>query len=685
MKKHVLAAAIVTALASGASSAADGNGEYLAGDFHNHTACSDGWTSVKTLARQSLVYLDWFVQVGHSGSSQRDCRFDDFYYYSNASSNSPNIWYNSLLSDEEKTAWLDSGALPEDKFKGNNHGASTQGDGVRVPRMWKWQEMQDFMLEPLVSVRNEPGNKAAAKEAMLGLEWVVPGHEHGSDIITAGQYDPQPNANAMAQWEYCFARNSEDTSGGGDNGWTCELSEASNDVLKSMFEGRPEEGVADYNSTLGADGINTEADAGDHVKSTAAVLWMNENFPQESVAVMAHIERQGAHYAPSNDPANTSDRGFGWNVEHVRDHNTAAPNVAFGFESQPGHQPIPSRGGYGTNAAGLGTYGGTGCYAGAEAARPGMDFDGTPLTQADFQEGGKYPLVADNRNPKRVTVCRPGVRTMWDALLSEGRRFWSFASSDWHSRGAFGPLDYETTGDFWPGEFQKNYVYIDKTAYADPGKALVAGLRSGNSWHVMGDLVDQLEFEVCAGNQCATMGEALEVRKGRWIRVSLKVRDPNGPNNSPYRFDNPYLTQIGKQVPINEPELAQVDLISGVVHGRMYKPTDPEYYEPMAPATTRIAKTWTQANWSRSPIKTMRYWVKVDEDMYFRARGSNIPAGTPHSRDVDGNPLLDWETDNIPCDDAACPPHVNGVLDADVQAWADVWFYANPVFVKVTR
>ena len=71
-KKSKAVASVVaasTALAVGASSAAlsDGHssgtsakpqGEYRSGDFHNHTVCSDGITSVRTLTRQSLDRQD---------------------------------------------------------------------------------------------------------------------------------------------------------------------------------------------------------------------------------------------------------------------------------------------------------------------------------------------------------------------------------------------------------------------------------------------------------------------------------------------------------------------------------------------------------------------------------------------------------------------------------------------------
>lgn len=104
---------------------------------------------------------------------------------------------------------------------------------------------------------------------------------------------------------------------------------------------------------------------------------------------------------------------------------------------------------------------------------------------------------------------------------------------------------------------------------------------------------------------------------------------------------------------------------------------------------------------------------EVEGSFYVRLRGTNLPQGTPFETDVDGNPLADNLADNIPCpfelaegedttrapngeeerrvpEVAACPDHlpVNEklgvkVVDADVEAWADLWFYANPIFIDV--
>jgi hypothetical protein len=207
------------------------------------------------------------------------------------------------------------------------------------------------------------------------------------------------------------------------------------------------------------------------------------------------------------------------------------------------------------------------------------------------------------------------------------------------------------------------------------------------------------------------MGETLRVRKGSHVRVVLRVRDPRGENRSPYAFDNPSLLQIGARQPLNRPELAQVDLIKGKITGYI-EPTDPEYYNPLAPETTVIAKSWSGHELNGGygggfgggygggfggdfgfggfggkdeggREQRLQYQFRAWDSSYVRARGSNIPAGTPNERDAYGNPLPDNLSDNIACSDPACPPHINGILDADVEAWADVWFHANPIFIEV--
>src|SRR5262249_55231204 len=152
------------------------------------------------------------------------------------------------------------------------------------------------------------------------------------------------------------------------------------------------------------------------------IKWMKEFAPNESYYMPTHLERAGP-FSP--------DLNRGFNVEHLRDLNNVSSNIAFGFETQPGHGASANRGEYqvlrnnfafpsGTNlvdSVGGTIYGGTGVYGGL-------------------------------------------VGGVWDSLLGKGRRYWFFASSDWHNRGIFGPDDRRSTQDFYPGEYQRSYTMV---------------------------------------------------------------------------------------------------------------------------------------------------------------------------------------------------------------------------------
>jgi hypothetical protein len=109
--------------------------------------------------------------------------------------------------------------------------------------------------------------------------------------------------------------------------------------------------------------------------------------------------------------------------------------------------------------------------------------------------------------------------------------------------------------------------------------------------------------------------------------------------------------------------------------------------------STIMAKRFNTSNWkdSGNNFITMSYKVSAGSNsQYFRLRGTNLPPGTPNETDANGNPLLDDTTtgNTIECKSASCPSHLNtdGVKKYsgyDVAAWADLWFYSNPVFVEI--
>ena len=92
---------------------------------------------------------------------------------------------------------------------------------------------------------------------------------------------------------------------------------------------------------------------------------------------------------------------------------------------------------------------------------------------------------------------------------------------------------------------------------------------------------------------------------------------------------------------------------------------------------------------------TYTVYVKADESMFIRLRGTNMPANVPFETDAEGNPLADsLASDNIygGLDNAVLTSNLfDGVeydttskLDEVAEAYADVWFYSNPIYIEVT-
>lgn len=304
----------------------------------------------------------------------------------------------------------------------------------------------------------------------------------------------------------------------------------------------------------------------------------------------------------------------GYTIASFRDMNNAAPAVCFGFESMPGHQKDAGRGGYSKSAEGGGTFGGAGYFSAI-------------------------------------------IGGLWDAMLSEGRNFWLFANSDCHNE----------DGDFYPGEYQKNYTYTTGKS----AQNIVDGLRSGNTWVVEGDLIDSLIYKIeTIGAEKVTgeMGSTMLITKGKSVKITIKARDPQGNNFNTYSaYRNPALNHI--------------DVIKGKETGKI-DPTSPNYNVQNVSTTSVIARfdavgdVADTKNIVSKPWKSIgNGWVEmsliipnITDSVYFRLRGSNLGLNVTNETDADGNPLADT---------------LMGSNDA-TKAFADLWFYSNPIFVHTT-
>lgn len=506
------------------------NGKWMTGDFHQHTTYTDGSNPLATVMNKNHEFgLDWWANSEHGGGFIRD-------------------GYGPILTDA-----FDTGEYARfwDEIPVTILGDVSMSGGHQ--KMWRWQSIRDYSFPDVLEARE----MYPEKMIIQGLEWNMPGHEHCSTAIITGQFSDDPNADAMAEFEYKFDNSDTDMTGGAAQGW-----------IKSILSG--------------------------HDKAKEAAAWMQANHPSMSWLVPAHPERRST-YA----------------INHFRDLNNAAPDVAFGFESIPGHQKESTRGSYGTGAVGKGTYGGAGMFV--------------------AKVGG-----------------------LWDALLGEGRHWWLFASSDFHD------LD----GDFWPGEYQKTWTFVvdENGDGVRSAQEIVSGLRSGNLYIVHGDLINALDFHAQSRSNFATMGQELIMDKGGNLKIKIRFKSPMRNNN-------------------NDPVIVDhIDLIAGEVTG--FVPSDSPDYTKAVNETTRVIITFTSKDWEMDEDGwyTLVYHMKnTEKNMYFRLRGTNVAPNTLCETDSDGNPLIDRA-------DAELNPNCEAFFtahDKADEAWRDLWFYSNPIFVTV--
>lgn len=266
-----------------------------------------------------------------------------------------------------------------------------------------------------------------------------------------------------------------------------------------------------------------------------------------------------------------------------------------------------------------------------------IGFEGLPGHQKEGNRGGYSNNFGDNTYKARTyggadyMIAKVG--GLWDSLLSEGRHFWNFVNSDFHN----------DDGDFWPGEYCKTYSLVKGK---DP-KSVVASLRSGNSFSVQGDLINALEFSARSKNNAAVMGQDLEVKKGDNAQITIRFKSPEKNNNG------------------DKPLVDHIDLIAGDVTGKA-QPGTPEYNKDTN-ATTQVIASFDRKSWKKSNgWNIIVYDLKVEKNQYFRLRGTNLAPNTPNETDALGNPLVD---------------SLMGTNNGN-KAYADLWFYSNPIFVQ---
>ncbi|MDQ1296022.1 MAG: hypothetical protein QG608_3909, partial [Actinomycetota bacterium] len=313
-----------------------------------------------------------------------------------------------------------------------------------------------------------------------------------------------------------------------------------------------------------------------------------------------------------------------------------APGVAVGMEGAPGHQ-----------AEGL-----PASEGGPGAGRGGYDKEPNGDSFAGY-------VASDAENPYRTyggfDWLTAKVGGLWDSLLAEGRPWWVTSTSDSHQvlgdRFTPGQQDHATTGsvgapvpsatplvagDFWPGYYSATLVAAQQRRYVD----VMAALQSGRVIAVHGRLIDGLDVRVRSlgrgDPRGVTLGGRTFARRGDDVELAVTVHLPDGPNHAGF-----------------VPRLALVDVIAGPVTGPS---TD---RDALSASGTHVVKTFEIPSSARRAVSFRYLFKKVDGPFYLRLRGSDGKRLTSK-----GDPVQD----------------VVGAADP----WADLWFYANPVFVDVS-
>jgi hypothetical protein len=322
----------------------------------------------------------------------------------------------------------------------------------------------------------------------------------------------------------------------------------------------------------------------------------------------------------------------------IRNWRDAAPNIAVGFEGAPGHQaagiPAPNGG-----ARGRGLY---------DNSPTANSFPGYPLES--YRTFGGFDWMTAT------------VGGLWDSLLAEGRPWWITANSDSHhvylDTSVRGPgSDYATNGfyndpvyggppdlfegDFWPGYYSRTHV----GSTGDDYRAVMDGIRAGRIWVDHGGLINGLDARVrIAGDRRrdsgTPLGGVLHVKRGAKVELTIDITLANTPNWSQF-----------------VPTLARVDVIAGDVTGPV---TDKD---TMSTPATKVVTSF-EVGKNTGAVSFSYSFGAVDHPFYVRLRGTDGKRGAPGLRGAAVDPA---------------GPAMDVLGNAD--PWADLWFYANPIWI----
>jgi hypothetical protein len=266
-----------------------------------------------------------------------------------------------------------------------------------------------------------------------------------------------------------------------------------------------------------------------------------------------------------------------------------------------------------------------------------IGMEGSPGHQANWQRqsppGNRSAAIAESpRGPRggygnyptlggydQMTARLGG---FWDSMLGEGRHWWITANSDSHVHWT------EGGSDFWPGEYSKTYILAQKNH-----ASILESLRQGHVFVTTGDLVSELWVGVRAPGREVMIGETLELDGDNQVTVDIRFVDPDARN---FNGDNP--------------QVRRVDLIVGEITG-----SQPDLALDSNPSA-RVEARFGPQQWRQEGQYTIIEHTLVlpaGKSFYLRVRGTNTDEAEPMPDALDDDP------------------------------WQDLWFYSNPIFLRV--
>jgi hypothetical protein len=303
-----------------------------------------------------------------------------------------------------------------------------------------------------------------------GLEWNIPGAEHGTVFLAPG-----PN-------------------------------EA--DLLHG-FE-------ANFDGVVVYAGNATKNDPVQEAKAVEGVRWL---------ASQVAARRSEAALFLANHPAR---RGLD-SPHEIRAWNDAAPSVAVGMEGAPGHQaggvakadlgPEAARGYYDFSAG-----------AQSHPAYPPESY----RTWGGFdwmtaKVGGLWDSLLAEGRPWWITANSDSHAVYRDTLVPGAGTFSDVAPFV----GAYAdPVDTGVeqagNGDFWPGLYSRTVVGARRRSYA----SVMAAIAAGRMWVSHGGLIDGLDVLAVSDrtDSVATLGGTVRARRGESLELVIRIRPARQPN-----------------------------------------------------------------------------------------------------------------------------------------------------------